>query len=109
MEQLIKHVLENGIPGNCNLLNVNIPAVPARALKGIKICRQAEASWNERYVEAKDPYGRPYYWLAGEFDNPDQGTDTDMWALNNGYVSVVPAGHDLTSYDAIEGMKKGIE
>ena len=103
--QLIDFVLNNGIPGNCNLLNVNIPNLPAEDLKGIKICRQAEAFWNEKYIQKKDPYDRPYYWLAGEFENPDQGEDTDMWALQNGYISVVPAGHDLTHYGALSGLK----
>lgn len=103
--KLVKHVLENGMPDDANLLNVNIPKLTAEKIKGFKICRQAEAFWNERYVEGTDPHGRPYYWLAGEFDNPDTGEDTDMWALDHGYISVVPAGHDLTRYAAMKELK----
>jgi len=105
LSKLVKHVLENGMPEQANLLNVNIPKLKTDELKGFKICRQAEASWNEKYVEGKDPHGRPYFWLAGEFDNKDHREDTDMWALDNGYISVVPAGHDLTKYEAMEGLK----
>ena len=84
------------------LLNVNFPI---EDIQGIKVCRQAEARWKENFVEAKDPHGRPYYWLTGEFVNEDMGTDTDIWALQNGYVSVVPSMHDLTDYKTIDLIK----
>lgn len=80
------------------LLNVNIPAVPLNDIKGIKICRQAYAKYQEKFEERKDPHGKSYYWLTGEFVNFDEGTDTDVWALNNNYVSVVPVEFDLTHY-----------
>ncbi|MBL56562.1 MAG: 5'/3'-nucleotidase SurE [Flavobacteriales bacterium] len=87
-------------------LNVNIPNVPEEELKGIKVCRQAKAYWNETFEERKDPYGGSYYWLAGEFIYKDEGEDTDIWALKNNYVSVVPTKFDLTEYDAIHELKQ---
>lgn len=104
LKKILEYVLANGM-GTCKLLNVNIPAVPADKLKGFKVCRQAEARWIERYVEGTDPRGQKYYWLTGEFMNQDHGTDTDVWALENNYISIVPSGHDLTRYDAIETIK----
>jgi 5'-nucleotidase len=104
LKSLIQFVLVHGM-GNCKLLNVNIPAVPATVLKGFRICRQAEARWNEHYVEGTDPRGQKYYWLTGEFTNQDHSSDTDVWALENNYISVVPSGHDLTRYDSIEALK----
>lgn len=80
------------------VLNVNIPAVPQEHIKGIKICRQAYAKYQEDFMERQDPHGRRYYWLTGEFMNFDKGKDTDVWALNNNYVSVVPVQFDLTNY-----------
>ena len=79
-------------------LNVNIPARPKELLKGLKICRQAYAKYEERFDERHDPTGRKYYWLTGEFQNFDKGKDTDVWALENNYVSVVPVQFDLTNY-----------
>ncbi|MBK8563927.1 MAG: 5'/3'-nucleotidase SurE [Saprospiraceae bacterium] len=104
LKEIMQHVLAHGL-GGCKLLNVNIPAVPTALLKGFRVCRQAEARWNERYQEGTDPRGQKYYWLTGEFMNQDKGDDTDVWALENNYISVVPSGHDLTCYDAIEGLK----
>lgn len=80
------------------VLNVNIPAVAPELLKGYKICRQAYAKYEEDFIERNDPHGRHYYWLTGEFVNFDKGKDTDVWALANNYVSVVPVQFDLTNY-----------
>lgn len=103
IRHLVRYVLDKGLQ-NTKLLNVNIPNLPADDIKGIKICRQANGKWVEKYAHAKDPQGRDYYWLTGEFVNPDKGEDTDIWALKNGYVSVVPSQHDLTAYKAIDGL-----
>jgi 5'/3'-nucleotidase len=80
------------------ILNVNFPAVPEGLIKGIKICRQAYAKYEEDFVERYDPNSRKYYWLTGKFVNFDRGRDTDVWALEHNYVSVVPVQFDMTNY-----------
>ena len=81
------------------LLNVNIPSVPVEEIQGIKVCRQAYAKYEEDFNERIDPQGKKYYWLTGEFVNFDKGEDTDVWALQHNYVSVVPVQFDLTNYE----------
>lgn len=93
-------VLKYGQPKH-SLLNVNIPKGEFKEIKGLKICRQANAKWEEEYMERLDPMGKPYYWLTGKFVNYDKGQDTDEWALANGFVSVVPVQHDLTAHHVI--------
>jgi 5'-nucleotidase len=105
--KLIKHSLEKGL-ANANLLNVNIPKLPVEAIKGMRICRQAKGYWAEDFQEAEDPQGRPYYWLTGKFEYQDNGTDDDIHALEEGYVSVVPITYDMTQYNALDKLK-GIE
>jgi len=80
------------------VLNVNIPAVPAELIKGVRICKQAYAKYEEDFIERVDPNGKKYFWLTGEFVNFDKGRDTDVWALEHNYVSVVPVQFDLTNY-----------
>ncbi len=87
-------------------LNVNFPAVAVDKLKGIKFCRQAYAKYEEDFIERVDPHNKKYYWLTGEFVNFDKGRDTDVWALNNNYVSVVPVQFDLTNYKLKEKLEK---
>lgn len=103
--KIAHEVIRNGMP-ECKLLNVNIPAVPVGEIKGIKVCRQAEATWNESFQEGIDPRGQKYYWLTGEFINEDHEEDTDLHALKNKYVSIVPSAHDLTNYKAIPLLEK---
>jgi 5'-nucleotidase len=103
--KIIAEVLEKKMPkGIC--LNVNIPKLKAGELKGIKVVRQARANWVERFEERKDPYGREYYWLTGEFVNFEpESLDTDEWALANGYISVVPTQADLTAHNLLTDLK----
>jgi len=103
IKKITENVLENGLPDGV-ILNVNIPKLPEKEIKGIKICRQAKAMWTEKFDKRTNPMGRDYYWLTGKFVNLDNGEDTDEWALANGYVSVVPVQFDLTAHHAIQGL-----
>jgi len=100
IKMMVEQCLENGLPKGV-VLNVNIPNLAASKIKGIKVCRQANAHWQETFDKRTNPLGRDYYWLTGEFINNDKGEDTDEWALANGFVSVVPVQFDLTAHHAI--------
>ncbi len=101
VKQIAQQVLTFGMPKE-TCLNVNIPKLNKSEVKGIKVCRQAKANWVEEFDERKDPSGNSYFWLTGKFINYDIGkTDTDVWAIENGYISVVPVQYDLTAYTAI--------
>jgi 5'-nucleotidase len=108
-DKLISRIIERNLKqrmpeGVC--LNVNIPRLRSEDFKGIKVVRQARANWVERFEERKDPYGREYYWLTGEFVNFEpESNDTDEWALANGYISVVPTHSDLTAHHYLEHLK----
>ncbi|ELR68844.1 5-nucleotidase SurE [Fulvivirga imtechensis AK7] len=95
-ETVLKKGLAKGVA-----LNVNFPAKQKEKIKGIKICRQARAKWQEEFDQRYDPRGRRYFWLAGNFVNFDKGEDNDEWSIANNYVSVVPCQFDLTAHHAI--------
>ncbi|MCD2257685.1 5'/3'-nucleotidase SurE [Psychroserpens luteolus] len=99
VENVLKHGLVDG-----TVLNVNIPNLNKKQIKGIKICRQAKANWEEEFDKRQNPYGKDYYWLTGKFVNLDHGEDTDEWALANGYISVVPIQFDLTAHHSIQHL-----
>ena len=103
--QIIKTVLNNKFDKHL-LLNVNFPSIPKKEVKGIKICKQAYAKYVEDFDERLDPHGKKYYWLTGEFVNFDKSKDTDVWALQNNYVSVVPVQFDLTNYTLKQQLEK---
>jgi 5'-nucleotidase len=103
IKNITLEVLNKKLPEGV-ILNVNFPKLKEKEIKGIKICRQANAIWMEKFDKRKTPQGKDYYWLTGEFVNQDKGEDTDEWALANGFVSIVPVQFDLTAHHAIQNL-----
>ncbi|MFN5170047.1 MAG: 5'/3'-nucleotidase SurE [Cyclobacteriaceae bacterium] len=100
VKKIAEQVLRKGLPKGV-ALNVNIPPKRNEPVKGIRVCRQANAKWVEEFVKRYDPNGRQYFWMTGNFVNFDKGEDNDEWAIANNYVSVVPCQFDLTAHMAI--------
>ncbi|MEO8252739.1 MAG: 5'/3'-nucleotidase SurE [Flavobacterium sp.] len=103
IRKIALETLEKKLPKDV-VLNVNFPKLKQEEIKGIRICRQAKAFWQEKFHKRQTPQGRDYYWLSGEFINEDKGEDTDEWALENGYISIVPVQFDLTAYHATQQL-----
>jgi 5'-nucleotidase len=105
IKTITENVILHGLPeGVC--LNVNIPAISKKKIKGVKVCRQAKAIWVEEFDERKDPHNHLYYWLTGYLKKNENSEDTDEWALEHGYVTIVPTQIDLTSHKTISLIKK---
>jgi 5'-nucleotidase len=100
---LIPKVLEQGLPEN-TALNVNVPKLRTDELKGIKVCSQAHAYWEDKFDSRVDQFGRPYYWLTGKFSDKDQRDDTDLYYLKKGFATVVPTHFDLTNYAVLNEL-----
>ena len=103
IKSIVLQVLKTGLPKGV-ALNVNIPPKRNEPVRGIKICRQARAKWQEEFDQRFDPNGRRYFWMAGNFVNFDKGEDNDEWAIANNYISVVPCQFDLTAHHAIDDL-----
>ena len=103
--EITKKVLNEGLPkGVC--LNVNFPKRCEEPIKGIKVCRQAACRWVEYFHDHFDENGEQYYDLEGAFESDDITPDTDLWALQNNYASLVPTCFDWTAHRYIEAMKE---
>ncbi len=107
---IAREIVDNILGGNIALplcLNVNIPRLRPEAIKGIKVCRQTRGYWKEEFFIRQNPANRDYFWLTGEFINHEpEATDTDEWALSNGYVAVVPIQIDLTDHAQLNPLGK---
>jgi 5'-nucleotidase len=103
VKKIAEQVLKNGLPEG-TVLNVNFPKPKLGEIKGVKICRQANALWVEKFDKRQTPFGKDYYWLTGEFVNKDKGEDTDEWALSNGFAAIVPIQFDMTAHHAIQTL-----
>lgn len=86
-------------------LNINFPN--CEKFKGVKVCRMAVNRWHKEFVSRTDPRTKePYYWLTGEcMELEPEATDTDRWALNNGFISIVPTTFDCTAYGLIDSLQ----
>ena len=103
-KKIIEFALNEHLSPNI-CLNVNIPKLELKKIKGMKVCSQAHAYWADRFEKRIDQFGEVYYWLTGEFSDQDQRLETDLHALKNGYVSIVPTHFDLTAYDYLTSLK----
>jgi len=104
INKIINNTLNNGFPKNI-ALNVNFPSKSNNKIKGIKVCKQANAYWEEIFDKRLDSYGREYYWMVGNFVNHDKTPDNDELAISENFVSIVPCKFDLTSKTGIEYLK----
>jgi len=105
VRQVLKHRLPKG-----TLLNVNIPPLKEKEIRGVLITRQGESTWDDLFDARRDPANKEYYWLTGALVETDHGTDVDQWAVSHKYVSITPLQYDLTDYAMMDVMKRwGIE
>ncbi len=105
----VRRIIESVLCGAVDMpicLNVNIPNLDANQIRGIKVCRQNGGYWREDFFERRDPRGRDYYWLTGHFINTDTGEGSDVAAMDEGYVAVVPIKVDMTDYGAIDALSE---
>jgi 5'-nucleotidase len=102
--KLASFILKKGMPKG-TLLNVNIPSVKEKEIRGIKVTRQGKTRWDDTFEVRRDPYNKEYYWLTGELEVIDHSDDTDQIAVMNNYVSITPIQYDLTDYNLLKKMR----
>jgi 5'-nucleotidase len=102
--RVAQKVMENGLPEGV-LLNVNVPYLKEAEIKGYMITRQGLRLYRDALDARRDPRGRPYYWIGGDFPTGVDEPGTDFGAIRAGYVSITPLQLDLTAREAMEEMK----
>ena len=102
-KDIISKVLKDGMPKN-TALNVNVPKLQINEIKGVKVCTQAHAYWEDKFDSRLDQFGRTYYWLTGKFSDKVQREDTDLYYLKRGFATVVPTHFDLTNYAVLNEL-----
>jgi 5'-nucleotidase len=102
---LVKKVIEHGLPAS-TFLNVNLPNIPWPEVKGIEITRLGRRVYQDELVSRKDPRGRPYYWIGGLPPKGIADHGTDIWALENGLISITPLNLNMTDHRLMEDLKR---
>jgi 5'-nucleotidase len=105
IEDIITKIIDADLPTNITY-NVNIPAVPSEEIKGIKVCCQASAFWEESFIEVADEKGKVGFQLRGDFFYQNDQPESDVHALNDGYIAIVPVQFDLTAYKHLKDLRE---
>lgn len=92
---IAQKLLESPLPAG-TILNVNVPALPLGQIKGIRSTQLSNSVWNDSYDKRTDPFGRDYYWFAGEYKIFDKSENSDDGAVLAGYVALTPMRFDFT-------------
>jgi 5'-nucleotidase len=88
-----------------SLLNVNLPAVPREAVRGVLATRLGRRHKAEPALRATNPHGEPVWWVGPSGAAADDGPGTDFHAVAGGHVSVTPLKVDLTHAQQLEGVR----
>lgn len=94
LARILDRIIEKHDQG---LININFPDLPEHEWHGWRITKLGKAVYENVFESRIDPHGRKYYWQAGTLA-PDEEVDTDLRAIQEGYVSVTPMHSDLTDY-----------
>lgn len=87
------------------LLNINLPAVPASEVLGIRVTKLGSRFFSESLTRMKDPWGREIFWIGGGTITWTGTENSDHLAVAEGYISVTPLHMDLTNYSLLETVK----
>lgn len=104
VSQLLRKPLEQG-----RILNVNVPDLPLAQIHGFSATRLGYRHPSEPVIQARDPRGRPIYWIGPAGAQQDASPGTDFDAVANGYISVTPLQIDLTRHAALPELKGWLE
>ena len=103
-EMLLKILGRSAIPSE-TFFNVNIPAIPASEIKGIRVTTLGRRVYSDSLIRREDPGGREYFWIGGGVSSWSGGEDSDFRALEAGYVSITPLHLDLTNHQLIDEVR----
>ena len=106
LTNLLKHLTSLPTFPADTLLNVNLPAVPATEVKGVKLTRLGRRVFSDSLTPMKDPWGREIFWIGGGSVAWSGTDDSDFRAVKDGYVSVTPLHLDLTARDRLDDSER---
>ena len=98
---------ENPLPPGV-LLNVNVPRMQHDRPMEVKVTRLGGLVYKNYLVQGKDPRGQNFYWITGEprTQVPPEEEGTDIWAVNNGYISITPIHLDMTYQPLVDTLRR---
>jgi 5'-nucleotidase len=95
--------INNGTIKTDSILNINVPDIPPELIKGIKVTRTADFG----YVRLGDA-GVLTDTAISRNNQPAPEDNTDVWALDAGYISITPLHMEVTDHGVIPTIMESI-
>jgi 5'-nucleotidase len=95
-EILVEQFAQGKLPKNL-LLNVNMPNIHPKDIKGVKPTKLGELSYIEGVREDELIGKSNYFWITRPQADWDLSEGTDMWAINQNMISLTALNVNLTT------------
>ncbi len=102
--QVLKTLNGNVLPTH-TMLNLNVPDLPFKKVKGVKLARQGFRFYSGGILRRKDHRGRDYFWVGGQYKGFRKDDGTDCFAVESGYASLTPLKLDSTDFGCLESFQ----
>lgn len=104
-EKIAREMLKQGVPKD-TLLNVNVPNIDKKEIKGIAITTLGQRRYKNQFHRREDPRGNTYFWMAGEIEDYLDDPLTDVSKIKENYITVSPIHFDFTNYNIMNMLEK---
>ena len=88
------------------LYNLNIPTAALGGEVRLKVVPMGIQQYGEKYEKRTDPRGRSYYWAMGGLPLGEAEEETDLLALEKGFITLTPLYYDMTKHGMIDAMQQ---
>lgn len=110
VEVLLQHLpnflLGDVVSDTATILNVNVPDVSWKDIKGFRSTRLGRRHKAEPVIRTTDPRGDEIFWVGPVGEEQDGGKETDFYAVQHNFVSVTPIHIDLTQYATLNATRE---
>ena len=103
--QIIRRMKQLELPRH-TLLNLNVPDLPMKRLKGIRLARQGFRYYSGSILRRKDHRGRDYYWVGGQYKGFHREDGTDCAVVEDGYAALTPIKLDSTDFQYLASLSE---
>jgi 5'-nucleotidase len=86
------------------LLNLNVPDLPLKQIKGVQLVRQGFRHYSGNILKRTDHRGKDYFWVGGKYRGYLKEKGTDCYSVDNGYAALTPLKLDVTDFSFLDSM-----
>ncbi|WP_026391385.1 5'/3'-nucleotidase SurE [Haploplasma modicum] len=100
----LDEVIENKSYINDGILNINFPKFSFEKPKGVIYTHQGRRYYHSEFVKKTNE--EDTYYLKGSLTRYNEELTSDVWAFENGYISITPVTLSRTDFDLLNKLNK---